>query len=183
MVDSETIESKISDKKEKFDEKKEEHKEKFGEKKEKGKNIADNVISDLYSSIDEFKEYVEFLKNSSEEAYTLVFVYYYRLRRKHNSTGKFVVNWKYNKDEHFIDLEDQSHCFRDKRLYEMLFDVLQDTSKLGMGTFHTLYTAGELFDIENMEKHVLENIVNSCRAMNYTESNIYRNALEALEQI
>ena len=114
---------------------------------------------------------------------TLLFVYYYRLRRKHNSTGKFVVNWKYNKDEHFIDLEDQSHCFRDKRLYEMLFDVLQDTSKLGMGTFHTLYTAGELFDIENMEKHVLENIVNSCRAMNYTESNIYRNALEALEQI
>ena len=37
--------------------------------------------------------------------------------------------------------------------------------------------------IENMEKHILENIVNSCRAMNYTESNIYRNALEALEQI
>ena len=31
--------------------------------------------------IDEFKEYVEFLKNSSEEAYTLVFVYYYRLKQ------------------------------------------------------------------------------------------------------
>ena len=31
--------------------------------------------------IDEFKEYVEFLKSSSEEAYTLVFVYYYRLKQ------------------------------------------------------------------------------------------------------
>ena len=66
MVDTETIESKISDKKEKFDEKKEEHKEKFDEKKEKGKNIADNVISDLYSSIDEFKEYI---RNMQKTAY------------------------------------------------------------------------------------------------------------------
>ena len=31
--------------------------------------------------IEEFKSYVEFLKNSSEEAYTLVFVYYYRLKQ------------------------------------------------------------------------------------------------------
>ena len=31
--------------------------------------------------IDEFKEYVDFLKSSSEEAYTLVFVYYYRLKQ------------------------------------------------------------------------------------------------------
>lgn len=31
--------------------------------------------------IEDFKKYVEFLKNSSEEAYTLVFVYYYRLKQ------------------------------------------------------------------------------------------------------
>ena len=31
--------------------------------------------------IDDFKNYVEFLKNSSQEAYTLVFVYYYRLKQ------------------------------------------------------------------------------------------------------
>ena len=31
--------------------------------------------------IEEFKQYVEFLKTSSEEAYTLVFVYYYRLKQ------------------------------------------------------------------------------------------------------
>ena len=31
--------------------------------------------------IEEFKTYIEFLKNSSEEAYTLVFVYYYRLKQ------------------------------------------------------------------------------------------------------
>ena len=31
--------------------------------------------------IEEFKQYIEFLKTSSEEAYTLVFVYYYRLKQ------------------------------------------------------------------------------------------------------
>ena len=31
--------------------------------------------------IDQFKEYVEFLKNSSQEAYSLVFIYYYRLKQ------------------------------------------------------------------------------------------------------
>ena len=31
--------------------------------------------------IEEFKQYLEFLKTSSEEAYTLVFVYYYRLKQ------------------------------------------------------------------------------------------------------
>lgn len=70
MVDTETIESKISDKKEKFDEKKEEHKEKFDEKKEKGKNIADNVIADLYSSIDEFKEYIRNMQKTADKKYS-----------------------------------------------------------------------------------------------------------------
>ena len=31
--------------------------------------------------MEEFKQYIEFLKTSSEEAYTLVFVYYYRLKQ------------------------------------------------------------------------------------------------------
>ena len=31
--------------------------------------------------IEDFRSYIEFLKNSSEEAYTLVFVYYYRLKQ------------------------------------------------------------------------------------------------------
>ena len=87
MVDSETIETKISDKKEefdeniedekidveeektKFDEKFDETKEKFEEKKEKGKNIADNVINDLYTSIDEFKEYIKNMQKSADQKY------------------------------------------------------------------------------------------------------------------
>lgn len=31
--------------------------------------------------VDQFKQYVDFLKSSSEEAYTLIFVYYYRLKQ------------------------------------------------------------------------------------------------------
>ena len=81
MVDSETIEAKVSDKKEKidekieeekekFEEKKEEGKEKFEETKEKGKNIADNVIGDLYNSIDEFKEYIKNMQKNADKRYS-----------------------------------------------------------------------------------------------------------------
>ena len=77
MVDSETIETKISDKKEEFDEKIdegkdkfEEKKEKYEEKKEKGKNIADNVINDLYKSIDDFKENIKNMQKAADQRYT-----------------------------------------------------------------------------------------------------------------
>ena len=81
MVDSETIEAKVSDKKEKFDEKfeegkekfdekKEEQKEKFDARKEKGKNIADNVINDLNASIDDFKEYIKNVQKNADEKYS-----------------------------------------------------------------------------------------------------------------
>ena len=81
MVDSETIEAKVSDKKEEFEEnideeqnqfdaKKEEYKEKFDETKEKSKNIADNVITDLYSSIDEFKEYIKNMQKTADKKYS-----------------------------------------------------------------------------------------------------------------
>lgn len=77
MVDSETIETKISDKKEEFDEKIDEGKDKFDEKKEKyeekkekGKNIADNVISDLYKSIDEFKDNIKNMQKAADQKYS-----------------------------------------------------------------------------------------------------------------
>ncbi len=76
MVNSETIETKISDKKEEFDEKVEDTKEEFEdakdafeEKKEKGKNIADNVIADLAKSIDEFKENIKNMQKNADQRY------------------------------------------------------------------------------------------------------------------
>ena len=65
----ETIEEKIDEEKSKFDEKKEETKEKFEEHKEKSKNIADNVINDLYKSIDEFKESIRNMQKSADQRY------------------------------------------------------------------------------------------------------------------
>ena len=70
MVDSETIEEKISDKKEEFDEKIDEGKEKIEDKKEKSKNIADNIINDLYKSIDEFKENVRNMQKTADQKYS-----------------------------------------------------------------------------------------------------------------
>ena len=76
MVDSETIETKISDKKEEFDEKIAdeqeifaEAKETFEDKKEKTKNIADNVISDLYKTIDEVKDNIKNMQKAADQRY------------------------------------------------------------------------------------------------------------------
>lgn len=87
MVDSETIETKISDKKEEseekidetideteetFDESDEkfgEAKEKFEEKKEKGKNIADNVINELNMTIEELKESFRNMQKNADQKY------------------------------------------------------------------------------------------------------------------
>lgn len=80
MVEKETIETKISDKKdefdekidetkEKYDDKKDEAKEKIGETKEKGKTVADNVINDLSKSIDEFKENLKNMQKAADKRY------------------------------------------------------------------------------------------------------------------
>lgn len=78
MVDSETIDTKVSDKKEEFDDEQEEEmndtyeeaKDKYEETKEKGKNIADGVINDLYASIDEFKEYIRNMQKNADKKYS-----------------------------------------------------------------------------------------------------------------
>ena len=73
MVDSETIETKVSDKKEEFeeevDETQDDVKDKYEETKEKGKNIADGVINDLSTSIDEFKEYIKNMQKNADKKY------------------------------------------------------------------------------------------------------------------
>ena len=81
MVDSETIETKIADKKEKvdgkiddakekFDEKKDEQKDKYAETKEKGKTLADNVVSDLSKTIEEIKENLKNMQKAADQKYS-----------------------------------------------------------------------------------------------------------------
>lgn len=41
--------------------------------------------------MEEFKQYIEFLKTSSEEAYTLVFVYYYRLKQEESLLREIAI--------------------------------------------------------------------------------------------
>ena len=65
----ETVEDEINEEKSKFDEKKDETKEKIDETREKTKNIADNVINDLYKSIDEFRESIKNMQKSADQKY------------------------------------------------------------------------------------------------------------------
>ena len=77
MVDSETIDATFTEKEEeieddKIDEDKgkfDETKEKIDETKEKSKNIADNVINDLYKSIDEFKDSIKNMQKNADQKY------------------------------------------------------------------------------------------------------------------
>ena len=48
------------------------------------KNKLDELSAQFVSAkegVDQFKQYVDFLKSSSEEAFTLIFIYYYRLKQ------------------------------------------------------------------------------------------------------
>ncbi|MBR6993108.1 MAG: Hsp20/alpha crystallin family protein [Methanobrevibacter sp.] len=65
----ETVEDEINEEKSKFDERKDETKEKIDETREKTKNIADNVINDLYKSIDEFRESIKNMQKSADQKY------------------------------------------------------------------------------------------------------------------
>ena len=66
----ETVEDEINEEKSKFDERKDETKEKIDETREKTKNIADNVINDLYKSIDEFRESIKNMQKSADQKYS-----------------------------------------------------------------------------------------------------------------
>ena len=70
MVDNKTIKSKVEDAKKKYEETKETRKEKYEETKEKSKNFADNVMNDLYKSIDEIKENIKTVQKAADEKYT-----------------------------------------------------------------------------------------------------------------
>lgn len=76
----ETIETKISDKKDEFEgtineedvefeEKTGDYKDKFEDTKEKSKNIAENVVNDLTKSIEEFKESLRNMQKSADQRY------------------------------------------------------------------------------------------------------------------
>lgn len=73
MVDSETIEAEVSDKKEEFEEENKENEETedpFEKRKEKTKTIADNLISEINKSIDEFKENIKNMQKAADKKYS-----------------------------------------------------------------------------------------------------------------
>ncbi|MGN0176318.1 MAG: Hsp20/alpha crystallin family protein [Methanobrevibacter sp.] len=93
MTNTETIDVEFSEKKEKFDAKKEETKEKINERKEKGKNIADNVITDLYKSVDEFKDAIKNMQKTADERYT---------EYKKSTVQNIDIDFVETKDAYFI---------------------------------------------------------------------------------
>lgn len=123
------------------------------------------------------------VKSATQDVNTLLFIYFYCLRRKEKNTESFVLNWNDSYNPEALDLSTETHCFRDKRLYYALFGRLMRGSEINIGMIHSLRLAENIFDTNNMKKHVLKNTVEACKKMNYTKSRIYLNALKALEEI
>ena len=96
MADSETIETKIADKKEKVNEKIDDKKDKYAEKKEKGKTIADNVVSDLSNTIEELKENIRNMQKVADQKYN---------EYKKNSVKVLDVDLVETDEKYFIKVE------------------------------------------------------------------------------
>lgn len=123
------------------------------------------------------------VRSSANDVNTMLFIHHYRLRKASKTLERFKITWK---SEYISDLIKEcppNHFFKDKRLYEMLFEILQNTAQLSIGTLSTLYKADEIFNHNDMAQYALNNIIQACEKMQYTHSAVYKNAITALNSL
>lgn len=123
------------------------------------------------------------VRSSANDVNSMLFIHHYRLRRANNSLWKFKITWEKEYDSNLVEECSPNHFFKDKRLYEMLFEILQNTAQLSIGTLSTLYKADDIFNNNNMAQYVLNNIIQACEKMRYTHSSVYKNAITALNNL
>ncbi len=123
------------------------------------------------------------VRSSANDVNSMLFIHHYRLRRANNTLEKFKITWKSEYNSDLVEECSPNHFFKDKRLYEMLLDILQNTSQLSIGTLSTLYKSDDIFNQNNMAQHVLNNIIQTCEKMQYMHSTVYKNAITALNNL
>jgi len=119
---------------------------------------------------------------SAKDAESMLFIHFYSKKREKKCISDFIVDFDLEKYGSF-KIEEEFRHFKDKRLYQMLFQRLERTNRFDIGTTATLSNAEDLFyDYfhSSVEKALLENIVEACRKTNKTDNDIYMNALVAL---
>jgi len=120
--------------------------------------------------------------SSARNVESMLFIHFYSKKREKRQIKDFVVDFDLEKYNSFKMKEEFRH-FKDKRLYQMLFKVLEKTNQYYIDTKIDFSKAENLFfgcSHSSVEKTLLKNIVEVCRNTNRTDSDIYRNALYAL---
>lgn len=114
---------------------------------------------------------------------TMLFWHKYRMANISKETNQFFVKVE---DYYEYDLKDsnfEKESFMDKRLYSALLYVFENTDRLGIGTIALLRKSDKMFGRNNMDIRIVENILYTCELMDQTDTELYQNANEALEEI
>lgn len=115
------------------------------------------------------------------------FLHYYKKNRKEKKLAQsYNINWKegYSSVKKVEDSNYEYDFFMDKMLYDFMFDTLELTGDLTMGARATLFSADEIYEEKPyMAKKVLKNIMLSCVSFKCEDSDLYKNAQNALQKL
>lgn len=117
------------------------------------------------------------------------FLHYYKQACEKRQVSKsFNINW--NKDystqvkKILPDNNYNYEYFMDKKLYSTLFEILETTGDLSMGTKAMLFSADEMYETNDyMAERILLNIIKSCEKYGCTDGELYNNARYALREL
>lgn len=126
------------------------------------------------------------LYGSARNVESMLFIHLYNKKRLKQAISDFKIEYDFKNCYYFEkeELKNSFRHFKDKRLYQMLFQILERTYVFNIGTNVALNKAKDIFECSesSIEKVLLENIAKVCSKTNKTDSNIYKNALYALRE-
>ena len=127
------------------------------------KKQLDELVDDydlVSSSVNTFKNYIDSLKSTAEEAYKMVFVYYERVKKIENILQT-------------IDVEDFTNLYKDK--IEAVYDVLNDTHKqLNTQPIDVAEVTNKIEQLKNIANAMFEEIDEKVRECAVSEATLVK---------
>ncbi len=125
--------------------------------------------------------------SSANNVNAMHFLHYYKQARKKCEISKsFELYWNEDYSNKLIkSVTTQNHeYFMDKKLYSTLFEILETTGELSIGTKSMLFSSDELYETNDyMAERILSNIIASCEKYGCNGSELYNNALYAQKEL
>lgn len=125
--------------------------------------------------------------SSANNVNTMHFLHYYKQAREKCEISKiFRIHWnkEYSNRPIKSTLIQNYEYFMDKKLYSSLFDILETTGDLSIGTKAMLFSSDEIYETNDyMAERILSNIIASCKKYGCDDSELYNNALYALNEL